>query len=58
MGRDIRKYFTSKELINCDSDLQLFTPYLVKNDYNYVKSVYNNGTKIITKYPYKLVSTL
>lgn len=53
-----KKYFNAKELINSNSDLPLFTRFLVKKHYNYVKSADNKGIKIITKYPYKPVSTL
>lgn len=53
-----KKYFDAKELIKCESYLPLFTRFLVKKQYNYVKSVDNNGIKIITKYPFKPVSTL
>ncbi len=53
-----KKYFDAKELIKCDSNLPFFTKFLVKKQYNYVKSADNKGIKIITKYSYKLVSTL
>lgn len=53
-----KEFLDAKELIKCDSDLPLFTRFLVKKQFNYVKSVNNKGIKIITKYPVKPVSTL